>query len=206
MYFRVPVSLRRSVSVIATGVLVVLLAACNGRGGGQLPAASPVFMAPASFGFDFSCERSSKSTSPNAPAGRLRIQVAYVEHGANPLGSGFAIHGTVDIIDSVLESQICIGQNPPPTSNELIFLGRFRPGHLASGRVPEDLPDQGDGRVVVVPLRDHRPRQRPEPRAVPGRLLRHPALERDGGHQQLDPTTVFYARAGLLSSGNLTVD
>ena len=206
MYFRVPVSLRRCVSVIATGVLVVLLAACNGRGGGQLPAASPVFMAPASFGFDFSCERSSKSTSPNAPTGRLRIQVAYVEHGANPLGSGFAIHGRVDIIDSVLESQICIGQNPPPTSNELIFLGRFTLATSPPAGFPKTCPTKETGasslcRFEIVVRDNDLSRGPSQGDAFAIRLSSATAVT-----STLDPTTVFYARAGLLSSGNLTVD
>jgi hypothetical protein len=44
-----------------------------------------------------------------------------------PLGSPFTIHGIVDRIDPILESAFCIGQNPPPGGNELIFLGRYRP-------------------------------------------------------------------------------
>ena len=206
MHLRVPASLRRVVSVIATGVLVVSLAACNGRGGGQLPAASPVFMAPASFGFDFSCERSSKSTSPNAPAGRLRIQVAYVEHGANPLGSGFAIHGTVDIIDSVLESQICIGQNPPPGVNELIFLGRFSLDTARPAGFPTSCPTKQTGasslcRFEIVVRDNDLSRGPSQGDAFAIRLSSATAVT-----STFDATTVFYARAGLLSSGNLTVD
>ena len=51
--------------------------------------------------------------------------VSYTEHGTHlPLGSPFTIHGIVDEIDPILESAFCIGQNPPPGGNELIFLGR----------------------------------------------------------------------------------
>ena len=74
--------LRRAAIATATGILVLLLVGCTGRGGGQLPPVARAFTGPASFGFSFSCERSSKSTSPNAPAGRLRIQLSYTEHGA----------------------------------------------------------------------------------------------------------------------------
>ena len=70
----------------------------------------------ASFGFTFTCEN-----------GDLKIELAYNDKGANPLGSSFGIKGTVDTVDPVLESQFCIGQNPPPPpENQLIFLGRYR--------------------------------------------------------------------------------
>src|SRR5688572_28871946 len=111
--------LRRSVSVAAVGILAVALTACTGRGGGQLPPKAPVFTGPASFGFSFSCE---DKGGLNPPTAQLRIQLAYTDHGASPIGSSFAIHGIVDTIDPVLESVICIGRNPPPGGNELIFL------------------------------------------------------------------------------------
>ena len=88
--------LRRSLSVAAVGILAVALAACTGSGGGQLPPDGVAFTGPATFGFSFSCERASRSTSPNPPTGRLRIQLAYSDHGSNPIGSSFAIHGIVD--------------------------------------------------------------------------------------------------------------
>jgi hypothetical protein len=194
------------VSVLAAGVMVVVLAACTGRGGGQLPAAAPVFMGPASFGFSFSCERSSKSTSPKPLAGRLRIQVAYVEHGVNPLGSGFAIHGTVDVLDPVLESEICIGQNPPPTDNELIFLGRFTRDTSRPAGFPASCPTKETGssslcRFEIIVRDNDMSRGPSQGDAFAIRLSSATAVTSD-----LDPTTVFYARAGLLSSGNLTVD
>ena len=117
--------LRRSLLLAAIGVLVAVLTACTGRGGGYLPPQSPVFKGPASFGFSFSCE---DKGGVNPPTGQLRIELAYTEHGSYlPAGSPFSIHGIVDTIDPVLESAICIGQNPPPGGNELIFLGRYRP-------------------------------------------------------------------------------
>jgi hypothetical protein len=102
-----------------------MLTACTGSGGGQLPPQSPVFTAPASFGFTFSCE---DKGGVNPPTGQLRIQLSYTDHGSNPIGSSFSIQGMADEIDPVLESMICIGQNPPePVPSELIFLGRYRP-------------------------------------------------------------------------------
>ena len=43
------------------------------------------------------------------------IELAYADQGTSVLlGAPFSIHGIVDKIDPVLESMICIGQNPPP--------------------------------------------------------------------------------------------
>ena len=117
--------LRRSLLLAAIGVLVAVLTACMGRGGGYLPPNAPAFTGPASLGFAFSCE---DKGGVNPPTGQLRIELAYTEHGSYlPVGSPFSIHGIVDTINPVLESAICIGQNPPPGGNELIFLGRYRP-------------------------------------------------------------------------------
>ena len=124
--------LRRSLSVAAVCFMGVALTACTGRGGGQLPPADAL-TGPASFGFTFSCQ---DAGGVNPPTGQLRIQLSYTEHGNNPIGSPFSIHGTADTIDPVLESQICIGQNPPPGGNELIFLGRYRLTSSAPGRFP----------------------------------------------------------------------
>jgi hypothetical protein len=201
-----PPFLRRSFSCAATVILVAVLTACTGTGGGQLPP-SAVFTGPASFGFDFSCERSSRSTSPNPPTGQLRIELSYTEHGTYlPVGSPFSIHGVVDTIDPGLESMICIGQNPPPGGNELIFLGGYRPTTSAPAGFPQSCPRRETSTT---------------------RLCRFEVLVRDND-QNLAPSTgdffsiklstvtdnlvtlfpagtVVYARAGLLSSGNLTV-
>ena len=199
--------LRRTLSVAAVGILAVALAACSGRGGGQLPPYGVVFSGPASFGFSFSCERSSGSTSPNPPAGRLRIELSYIDHGSSPIGSSFAIHGIVDTITPVLESMICIGRNPPePDPNTLIFLGRYR---LVSG-APTGFPATCPAReTTTTPLcrfevivRDNDMNRAPSAgdyfqiRLSSGTVL----------DDELDPAAVFYTRAGLLSSGNLTVD
>jgi hypothetical protein len=95
-----------------------MLTACTGRGGGQLPPQRPVFKAPASFGFTFSCE---DQGGLNPPTGQLRIQLSYTDHGSNLIGSSFSIHGIVDTIDPVVESMFCIGDEPPPGGHELIF-------------------------------------------------------------------------------------
>ena len=94
---------RRFISFAVAGILVVVLAACTGRGGGYLPPQAPLFKGQASFGFSFSCEN-----------GDLKIELAYIDKGSNPIGSSFGIHGFVDTIDPVTESAICIDGNPPP--------------------------------------------------------------------------------------------
>src|SRR5688500_3199767 len=122
MMISAPRRLRRSVFLAATVIVVAVLAACTGRGGGQLPPDNVVFTGPASFGFSFSCE---DKGGVNPPTGQLRIELSYNDRGSNPIGSSFSIHGIVDKIDPVLESALCIGQNPPPGGKELIFLGRY---------------------------------------------------------------------------------
>jgi hypothetical protein len=195
---------RRFMTVAAAGILVVLLAACNGRGGGYLPPQSPVFTGPASFGFTFSCE---DKGGLNPPTGQLRIELAYTDHGTSlVLGSPFSIHGIVDVIDPVLESAICIGQNPPPGGNELIFLGRYRLVSSAPAGFPSTCPKRETRtsplcRFEVI-VRDNDMNRAPSPgdyfqiRLSSGTVL----------DDELDPATVFYTRAGFLQGGNLTVD
>ena len=91
---------RRSVMLAAACILAVVLTACTGRGGGQLPPGAG-FTGPASFGFSFSCE---DKGGINPQTGQLKIELSYNDKGSNPLGSSFGIHGTVDTIDPVLES------------------------------------------------------------------------------------------------------
>jgi hypothetical protein len=198
-----PRLLGRFRTVAAAGILVVLLAACTGRGGGYLPPQSPVFTGPASFGFTFSCE---DKGGLNPPTGQLRIELAYTDHGSNPIGSSFGIHGIVDVIDPVLESAICIGQNPPPGGNELIFLGRYRLVSSAPAGFPSTCPKRETRtsplcRFEVI-VRDNDMNRAPSPgdyfqiRLSSGTVL----------DDELDPATVFYTRAGLLAGGNLTVN
>jgi hypothetical protein len=115
---------RRSIVLAAAGILAVLLTACKGSGGGYLPPNEPGFTGPASFGFTFSCE---DKGGVNPPTGQLRLQLSYTDQGTSQLlGAPFSIQGTADELDPVVESALCIDQNPPPGGNELIFLGRFR--------------------------------------------------------------------------------
>ena len=196
--------LRRSLSAVAVGVLAVTLTACTGRGGGQLPPDGVYFKGPASFGFSFSCERSSRSTSTNPKTGRLRIELAYIDHGSNPIGSSFGIHGTVDTIDPVLESAVCIGQNPPPGGNELIFLGRYQLTSSAPAGFPSSCPTRETKTTPLcrfeVIVRDNDMNRAPSV----GDYF-HIALS-SATAVTSEPETVFYTRGGLLSSGNLTVN
>jgi hypothetical protein len=194
--------LRRSLSLALVGTLAVGLTACTGRGGGQLPADGVLFEGPASFGFSFSCE---DKGGLNPPTGQLRIQLSYTDHGSNTLGSSFSIHGTVDEIDPVLESAICIGQNPPPGGNQLIFLGRYRLTSSAPARFPSTCAARTDTTPMCrfeVIVRDNDNDGAPSARDwFQIKLSSATALT-----SELAPVTVFYTRAGTLSSGNLTVD
>ena len=193
---------RRYVMLAAACVLAVVLTACTGRGGGQLPP-SAGFKAAASFGFSFSCE---DKGGLNPPTGKLHIELSYNDKGSNPLGSSFGIHGIVDRIDPVLESAICIGKNPPPGGNELIFLGRYYLTSSPPTRFPRSC---APGKTSTTPLcrfevivRDNDKNGVPSARDYfQITLSSATALT-----SELDPATVFYTRAGLLSSGNLTVD
>jgi hypothetical protein len=205
-----PRFLRRSILLAAAGVLAVVLTAWTGRGGGYLPPGptgsdvfpTTVFTGRASFGFSFSCE---DKGGVNRPTGQLRTQLTYRDHGSSVLlGSPFSIHGTVDAIDPVLESAICIGQNPPPGGNELIFLGRYR----LTGSAPAGFPSTCLTR---------------ETETTP--LCRFEVIVRDNDRNlgpsmgdffsiKLSSATavtselllVFYARAGVPEGGNITVN
>src|SRR4051812_48934774 len=100
MKIRASRSLHRFLSLAAVGILIPLVAACTGRGGGQLPP-SAGFTDQASFGFTFSCE---DPGGINPPTGQLKIELSYTDHGSNPIGSSFSIHGIVDEIDPVTVS------------------------------------------------------------------------------------------------------
>jgi hypothetical protein len=193
---------RRSTLLAAAGILAMVLTACTGRGGGQLPPQSPVFNGPASFGFSFSCE---DKGGLNPPTGQLRIELAYIDHGSNPIGSSFSIHGTVDTIDPVVESAFCIGQNPPPGGNELIFLGRYRLTSSAPAGFPRTCLTRETKTTPLcrfeVIVRDNDMNRAPSP----GDFFSIKLSTVTALTSELDPLAVFYARAGLLSSGNLTV-
>ena len=198
---RAPRRLRRSVAVGVVGLLAVALSGCTGRGGGQLSPDGILFRGAASLGFSFSCERSSNSTSSNPPTGRLRIELSYTEHGTNPLGSAFSVHGTADAIDPVLESAVCIGQEPPPGGNELIFLGRYRTTSSAVGQFPTSCANATLVCRFEVIVRDNDRSRGPST----GDLFSIKLSSGSDVVSELDPATVLYARAGVLTSGNLTV-
>ncbi len=187
---------RRFVSLAVFGILVVVLAACTGRGGGYLPPQAPLFSGQASFGFTFSCEK-----------GDLKIQLSYNDKGRNPIGSSFGIHGTVDTLDPVLESMICIGQNPPPPpENQLIFLGRYRltsgaPDGFPSACPKQETPTTPPCRFEVI-VQDNDRNQAPSP----GDHFSIKLSTVTSLVSEFPFATVFYARAGYLAGGNLTVD
>jgi hypothetical protein len=211
---------RRSILLAAAGILALVLTACTGRGGGQLPPQAG-FTGPASFGFTFSCE---DQGGINRQTGQLRIQLSYTDHGTSLLGSSFSIHGIVDTIDPILESETCIGDNPPPPSefgNELIFLGRYYLTSSAPAHFPGSCPTRETTTTPLcrfeVIVRDNDEDFAPSPGDYFSIKLSNvtavttdcpPTVEPPCFITEFpdDPTTVPYARAGFLSSGNLTVD
>ena len=197
---------RRSIFLAAAGILAVVLTACTGRGGGQLPPDGTVFTGPASLGFSFSCE---DKGGLNPPTGQVRIELAYSDKGTNPIGSSFSIHGIVDRIDPVFESAVCIGKNPPLGGNELIFLGRYRLTSSAPAGFPESCPARETRTTPLcrfeVIVRDNDMNRAPSKGDFFSiKLSSATAYCKDFSCSQLPG--VFYTRAGVLSSGNLTVD
>jgi hypothetical protein len=196
---------RRFTVLAAVGILALVLTACTGRGGGQLPPKG-VFTGAASFGFSFSCE---DKGGINPPTGQLRIELSYTDHGSNPIGSSFGIHGIVDTIDPVLESMICIGQNPPdPDPNLLIFLGRYRLTSSAPSGFPSTCPERATTASPLcrfeVTVRDNDDNLKPSKGdSFSIKLSNVTAFTTEFPD---DPAIVPYARAGTLKSGNLTVD
>jgi hypothetical protein len=193
---------RRSIVLVAAGSLAVMLTACTGSGGGQLPPQNPVFTGPASFGFTFSCE---DKGGINPPTGQLRLQLTYTDHGSNPIGSSFSIRGTADKLDPVLESMFCIGQDPPPGVNELIFVGTYRLTTPPPTGFPQTCPRRETStaplcrfEVTVQDIDGNLTGSKGDFFSI--RLSSGTVLD-----DELDPATVFYARSGYLERGNLTV-
>jgi hypothetical protein len=195
--------LRRCLSVVAAGILAVALTSCTGRGGGQLPPDGVAFKGPASFGFDFSCE---DQGGLNPRTGQLRIQLSYNDRGSNPIGSSFSIHGIVDSIDPVLESMICIGDEPAHGEypNQLIFLGRYRLTSSAPAGFPPTCPARETESMPLcrfeVIVGDNDMNRGPST----GDYFQIKLSSGTVAGSQLD-APAFYTRGGLLSSGNLTV-
>jgi hypothetical protein len=159
-------------------------------------------MAPASFGFTFSCE---DKGGVNPPTGQLRLQLTYTDHGSNPIGSPFSIQGTADKLDPVSESMFCIGQEPPPGGNELIFLGRYRPTTPPPAGFPQACPRRETStsplcRFEVI-VRDTDGNLT----ASKGDFFSIKLSSATAVTDVLDPAAVFYARAGYLERGHLTV-
>jgi len=187
-------------------MLALVLTACTGKGGGYLPPDGLVFKGQAAFGFTFSCEK-----------GDLKIELAYTDKGSSPLGAPFGIHGIVDVFDPVLESAVCIDENPPPESefgNELIFLGRYR---LTSG-APAKLRTCPKTETSTSPLcrfevtvRDNDQNFAPSPgdyfsiKLSTSTTTPCNSYPPDPDCSQLPAASVVYTRAGLLAGGNITV-
>jgi hypothetical protein len=188
--------IRRFIPLAVAGILVVVLAACTGRGGGYL-LPQPGFSGQASFGFSFSCEN-----------GDLHIELSYADKGNNPIGSSFGIHGTVDAIDPVLESATCIDENPPPPpENQLIFLGRYRLTSSAPSGFPAACKTTTPLCRFEVIVQDNDGNQAPSMNDFFSiKLSTAVGVCTDFSCSQLPAGTVFYTRAGYLAGGNLTVD
>jgi hypothetical protein len=214
---RAPFIGRRFQFVPAIAIIAALLVGCKGYGGGWMPPAGVVFPAQATMGFTFSCERSANTVNQNPPTGRLHIELAYVEHGGTlpvpnsglaVIAAGFGIHGVADVIDPVLESAICIGQNPPPDGQPLIFLGRYRLTSSAPAGFPASCvttkSSQGNCRFEVQ-VKDNDMNHAPSAGDYFSIQLSTQVCTTADCLSQLPAGTVFYSRAGLLGGGNLTV-
>jgi len=204
---------RRSILLAAACILAVVLTACTARGGGYLPPGASVgtgvqFTGQAPFGFTFSCE---DKGGLNPPTGKLAIELANSDLGTSTLlGAPFSIHGIVDKIDPVLESMQCIGQNPPPVPGTLTFLGRY---HLTSSAPPgfpstcpkRETPTSPLCRFEVM-VQDKDQSSTPSPGDFFSIKLSTGTCTSptDPSCSQLSGT-VFYARAGYLAGGNVTV-
>jgi hypothetical protein len=205
--FRSARPLRRVGKIALSLAVGMLLVGCTGRGGGWLPSVPVVFPGQASFGFSFSCERSSNSTSTNPPTGRLRIQLQYSEKGTNALGSPFSIHGEADTLPTEpepLESMICAGQNPTPGGHELIFLGPYWPASSSADQFPatcQPTNDRPPCRFEVM-VRDNDGDRAPSK----GDFFSIKLSTSTDLDDDLDPKTVIYSRADILGGGNITVD
>jgi hypothetical protein len=207
---------QRSILLAAACILAVVLTACTGRGGGQLPPRAG-FTGAASFGFSFSCE---DKGGINRQTGKLNIELSYNDKGSNtinPVSSPFGIHGTVDALQPVVESAVCSGQVPPPEEPELlpgqlIFLGRYR---LTSGS-PSSLnacPTSETTKMCrfEVDVQDNDKSQAPSQGDTFKITLSNVPVSCNGSFPQVLqcsqlPAGPVYTRGGTLSSGNLTVD
>jgi hypothetical protein len=191
---------RRSIFLAAACMLALALTACTGKGGGYLPPDGLVFKGQASFGFTFSCQK-----------GDLKIELSYNDKGSNPLGSPFGIHGIVDRVDPVVESAICIGENPPTPPNEITFLGRYFLTSSAPSGFPSSCPKKETSTSRLcrfeVTVRDNDQSMSPTPGDFFSIMLSTGtcASPTDVSCSTLPAGSVFYTRAGILAGGNITV-
>ena len=225
---------KRSVLLAMAGILLAVLTACTGKGGGYLPP-GPYFVPPnvtdplvseppfsgavftgrAPFGFTFSCE---DKGDLNPPPGKLAIELAYSDQGTSTtvsndtiLGAPFSIHGIVDKIDPVDESALCDGPNPPVDST-LIFLGRY---WSTTSPPPPGFPSTCPTRVkngtplcrFEVIVRDNDGNLKPSKGDYFSIKLSSATCTDPAvpSCSELPASAVFYARGGLLAGGNLTV-
>ncbi len=210
MKISTPRFVRRALPVGVAGVLMAALSACTGVGGGYLPPEPLLFNGQASFGFTFSCQ---DAGGINKRTGKLRIQLNYTDHGTNPLGGPFSVHGIVDQVDPVVESAVCIGKNPPPGGNALTFLGRYRPTTTPPAGFPSTCPARETKSSPLcrfeVTVKDN------DGNSAPSQGDFFSILLSNDTRSCLDPNTalscsqlvgtVFYTRSGVLQGGNITV-
>jgi hypothetical protein len=194
---------QRSVLLAAACILAVVLTACTGKGGGYLPP-STGFTGQASFGFTFSCEK-----------GDLKIELSYSEKGRSLIGAPFGIHGIVDNVNPVVESGLCIDENPPPPpENQLKFLGGYYLTSSAPAGFPSTCPKNQTStqplcRFEVI-VQDNDRSLSPSPGDFFSITLSNAVYTctdpQDFSCSQLPATALlFYTRAGYLAGGNITV-
>jgi predicted small lipoprotein YifL len=190
---------QRSILLAAACMLALVLTACTGKGGGYLPP-NGVFTGQASFGFTFSCAK-----------GDLKIELSYNDKGSNLLGSPFGIHGIVDKVDPVKESQFCIDDNPPVPPNQITFLGRY---YLTSSAPPRFPPSCAKNETSTSPLCRFEVTVQDNDKSLsptPGDFFKITlstgtcASPTDVSCTNLSGN-LFYTRAGYLAGGNITVD
>ena len=194
---------RRYVMLATACILAVVLTACTGKGGGYLPPQQPMFSGQASFGFTFSCQN-----------GDLKTELSYNDKGSNainPISSSFGIHGIVDRVDPVLQSAVCIDENPPPPpENQLIFLGRYYLTSSAPAGFPSTCPTRETStsplcRFQVI-VQDNDGSMSPSQGDFFSiKLSTATGTCTDFSCSQLPPTSLVYTRAGYLAGGNITV-
>jgi hypothetical protein len=197
---------RRSVMLAAACVIAVVLTACTGKGGGYLPPHAPAFTGQASFGFTFSCEK-----------GDLKIELSYNEKGRSLeiIGSPFGIHGIVDNVNPVVESGLCIDENPPPPpENQLRFLGGYYLTSSAPSGFPSTCPKKQTSTSPLcrfeVTVQDNDRSLSPSPGDYFSITLSNAVYTctdpQDFSCSQLPADAMlFYTRAGYLAGGNITV-